>query len=848
MQVHNIYLEFLDYLNAIGVCYAILPGWELVVQGKTADLDLVIARDDLQRLEAALHRQYRILTMFHCEASSFGFVFAAKDRDAASFLIAHFTTDYRWQGRIFFTDAELLQERRQWQSFWVVGRRQEFAYLLVEKISEKGAVPAHQRVRLKELMQELDQEAHTVASRLFGEVWGKKVIDWVVCEWWLELEASIEPLRRSLRRQVVKHDLLNPLCYWLRELQRLWRRVCYPTGFCIAILGPDGAGKSTLVHHIEATFLRAFRRTALFHLRPGVMGWKGANGPVTDPHAKLPHPLGLSLLKVPYYLLDYSLGYLIKLRLKLVRPIMVLFDLYCDDFLVDPRRYRYGGPQWLIRLARCVIPEPDLFLILDASEDQLLLRKCEVSPEELRRQRTAYQLLSIEVPKAVLLDASLPADEVARNASEALLDFLHGRYCRRRHLWFRHDGSETLHWLSSVLCAPEEVRRALVTPARHRPETPWQMNNAFGWVALKDGRGFLIPLASQQTRVNALRLYNAQTLKARIARKLLTLGLKGGVVWPLMRKVQVLIRQDVPEEERSKILLLEHLKKVLRYQDLTYAISLGTPGPHRKPVVQIMSSDGEVLGYAKVGRDDATNLLVQNEVQMLQLLATAHLCVLTVPRVLHSGWWRDHFLGVLSAPEGVSDGVRQTLTLLHLAALKELRAAQAVWMSLQESAFWITLCWRVRQMHHTYYRHVLEQGIAKAEAWLGKTRLPFHFCHGDFTPWNMKQNGKKLFIFDWEYASEAGPPAWDLFHFRFETMRLLKKWDVGAIYAALGENEPCHWGRESALGALGLEERYLKPFLLLYLLDRLAFHTATGSEDLSLLQTLSATANLLVLQ
>jgi Phosphotransferase enzyme family len=151
-------------------------------------------------------------------------------------------------------------------------------------------------------------------------------------------------------------------------------------------------------------------------------------------------------------------------------------------------------------------------------------------------------------------------------------------------------------------------------------------------------------------------------------------------------------------------------------------------------------------------------------------------------------------------------------------------------------------------MHHTYYRHVLEQGIAKAEAWLGKTRLPFHFCHGDFTPWNMKQNGKKLFIFDWEYASEAGPPAWDLFHFRFETMRLLKKWDVGAIYAALGENEPCHWGRESALGALGLEERYLKPFLLLYLLDRLAFHTATGSEDLSLLQTLSATANLLVLQ
>jgi hypothetical protein len=45
-----------------------------------------------------------------------------------------------------------------------------------------------------------------------------------------------------------------------------------------------------------------------------------------------------------------------------------------------------------------------------------------------------------------------------------------------------------------------------------------------------------------------------------------------------------------------------------------------------------------------------------------------------------------------------------------------------------------------------------------------------------------------------------------------------------------------------------LEKSALKPLLLLYLLDRLAFHAATDSEDLSLQQTLSATVNLLVLQ
>ena len=417
---------------------------------------------------------------------------------------------------------------------------------------------------------------------------------------------------------------------------------------------------------------------------------------------------------------------------------------------------------------------------------------------------------------------------------------------KRRHLWFGDSGSEALNWLSSVLSVPEKVRLTLLTRAWESPERQWQTNRSFAWLALKDGRGFLIPLESHHARVNALRLYNAQNLKARVAKRLLTLGLKGGIVRPLLRRVQVLIRRDMPEKERGKIFLLEYLKEVLRRRDLTYAISLGTPGPHRKPVVQIMTYDGVVLGYAKVGRDDATNRLVQNEVQTLQVLADVHLRALTVPRVLHSEWWGEHFLCVLSAPEGLSDGAPQTLTRLHLAALKELWAAQALSMPLQESPFWMTLCGRVRQMNPTYHRNVLEQGMAKAEAWAGKTPLPFHFCHGDFTPWNMKQDGKKLFIFDWEYASGAGPPAWDLFHFQFQTMRLLKKWEACAIYAALVENEPFSWWRESASAAFGLEESSLKPALLLYLLERLAFHAGTGSEDLSLRRTLSVVVNLLV--
>ena len=101
----------------------------------------------------------------------------------------------------------------------------------------------------------------------------------------------------------------------------------------------------------------------------------------TDPHGEAPHPWWLSPLKIPYYLLDYGLGYLFKVRPRLVRSTVVLFDRYYDDLLVDPRRYRYGGPMKFARLARIFLPKPDLVLILDVNEEVLLARKREVSPD-----------------------------------------------------------------------------------------------------------------------------------------------------------------------------------------------------------------------------------------------------------------------------------------------------------------------------------------------------------------------------------------------------------------------------------------------------------------------------------
>ena len=377
-QRRNVYLDFLDHLNAAGVRYAILHDWEALAKGKTSDVDLVLAAEDLSRFEASLHARYRILTMLHYEVSGYGFVLAPKDHDLDSAFIADVATDYRWHGRVFFTARELLQSRQQWSGFWVVAPRQEFAYLLVKKIYEKGTVPEHQRRRLGKLAQELGPEAISVVSRLFGKAWGKRLGGWIAQGQWAEVETHVTQLRGSLRRQVAARDHFNQLKYWLPEIRRIWQRWRYPTGLAVAVVGPDDSKRNKLVEHLREALPGVFRRSAILHGIPGLYTWKEGPAPAPGAPQKPFLPAWLSWLRHLYCRLDFTLAVLFRVRPLLVRSTLVL----------------YGG----------------------RSEDLLAT--------QLGCSFTIY------------LDGSQCVEEVARTVRDVLSDYLCRRYLNRRHVWF----------------------------------------------------------------------------------------------------------------------------------------------------------------------------------------------------------------------------------------------------------------------------------------------------------------------------------------------------------------------------------------------------------------------------
>jgi thymidylate kinase len=182
--------------------------------------------------------------------------------------------------------------------------------------------------------------------------------------------------------------------YLAKEGLRLVQRWFQPTGVLVAVLGPDGVGKSTMIEGLVKIMDIAFwRRHRLFHWRPNIIARKNSVGPVIDPHGKPDRGRLTSMAFLFVFFVDYWIGYLSSIRPLLAKSNLVIFDRYLHDVLVDSRRFRYGGPRWFAQMLCHLAPQPDLVILLDADAESISARKSELPNEEIQRQRKSYSQL-----------------------------------------------------------------------------------------------------------------------------------------------------------------------------------------------------------------------------------------------------------------------------------------------------------------------------------------------------------------------------------------------------------------------------------------------------------------------
>lgn len=599
-------------------------------------------------------------------------------------------------------------------------------------------------------------------------------------------------------------------------------------GSIVAIVGPDGTGKSTTIEQLSKELISSSSEVSgnIRHWRPRVLpplGRLTRMGSAESESGGPPRrsPGRFQFLRLAYYGLDFIVGHFVQDRPEKLRNQVILYDRCALDMHVDPVRFGLKSARGT-RLLWKVIPKPDAVVLLYDAPARILGRKAELSSAEIERQFAVWlKLFSEEQVDAVVRINSKPIEVARRIAS-----YLRGQV---RSSSGDLGGQITqAHMLNSVLrmlAGAPATSDSNITDAHKGPSDP---KGKFAVVPSLKAPRFLIPLESRKPAVNSLRTYSAQKPLARSFKWGLATGLRLGIAQPLLR--QRVSIQRVGSDNSSVLRdcpLDQFLAQALGKSEVFLGVSLGTPTVHQKPLIQVMDREGRPLGYAKIGWNRDTISIVENEAEVLKRLSPIEFENGMTPRALITERWKEYYVLLQSGPPSEGWRPSRKISARHFEFVRELSGVNLTRSHLQKSSWWRRMQERIARLDESgeaYDADLVRWTLDESAERFGETEVSFGMKHGDFAPWNLLEKNGALFALDWEYADSDAPLGSDLFHFIIQRAVLAKEARPNDLVRDILGETPLNQNLRSFFAKCGFENDLVQSFLALYVADTLSWH------------------------
>lgn len=425
--------------------YVIMNKYDEMPDSIPSDIDINITQRDFQRLDdiiTALSKEVGLMItqkIWH-NYRKCAYILSPIKLTEPFRLQLDFFSDFSVRNTpLLIPYREMNNNTRKYGRFTVPSYEIEYVFLLFRRIFKNDFSLAHCRTIKTALINNPDK-IREYSMTYFGHDLATEISYKILNE---DFE-GLSKIRPVLLKQMNKYSFKQSFGiyyfrYWFDQVKRAIYRIKYPVGMSVALLGPDGCGKSTLFEKLSYLCWGSFHGIEKKYFRPRLfknMGHYNVLNPTeesptnTNPHGVSRDSFLKSLVRYSFYNIDFVLGYWLKIKKMEIKKKLVVFDRYYYDYYVDMKRYKYNLPKWFPKFFGWLIPKPDLVFILDGNTEVFFERKKELPIEELRRQILEYRNLSNIIKNSAVVNAIEPIDEIATNITNDILLYKAKRVAR----------------------------------------------------------------------------------------------------------------------------------------------------------------------------------------------------------------------------------------------------------------------------------------------------------------------------------------------------------------------------------------------------------------------------------
>lgn len=212
--------------------------------------------------------------------------------------------------------------------------------------------------------------------------------------------------------------------------------------------------------------------------------------------------------------------------------------------------------------------------------------------------------------------------------------------------------------------------------------------------------------------------------------------------------------------------LVEELKVAVGCKTATIAVVVGTPGPNAKSTVLLLDERCKPIAICKIAATESATKLLENEWYWLNILSRLPSLHASMPIPMTIRISGDVFMMVQSVnTDSLAEHVLDWKKIDFLGALHKATGLEEHFTGSVMHQNILTRLLKLQGMMAPPWTKRTEKTLMLLESGFRRTDVRMVVAHRDFVPWNMRVAPTRVFVFDWEYASNGYLPMYDLFHF-----------------------------------------------------------------------------------